>query len=118
MTEVAVADADTRKRASPGELGISKIIEGTRVEHRLAGRSAGAPIFGDLAAGYDAKIVKKRRVIEAAQRILVEDGNLLPLARIVELVGIDGVELAFIPGRFLGQRERISLALALDALDL
>src|SRR6516165_4646668 len=105
MTEVAVADADTRKGASPGELGISKIIESTRVEHRLAGRSAGAPIFGDLAAGYDAKIVKKCRVIESAQRVFVEDWDLLPLARIVELVGINGVELVFIPDRFLGQRE-------------
>ena len=57
-------------------------------------------------------------VRELAQRILVEDRDLLPFRRIVERVRIDPGKLVAIPGHSFGERERLLLSLALNLRDM
>ena len=103
MHEVALADPDARKRAAPCQQPVSDVFGGARIEHRFAGRAAGAPEFRDLGMRHRAELLHEAGVIERAQDVLVEDRNGLPHRRIVEPARIDVVELAAIPGQRTGR---------------
>src|SRR5262245_2239897 len=118
VAEIAGADALAGERAAPGQLGEAQVVARARIEYRLPGRAARAPIFRDLGAGNRAERRQELGVSELAQGVLVQDGDLPPLEGIVERIGVDVVELAAIPWDGLRARERCTLALALDLRDV
>jgi hypothetical protein len=118
VAEIAGAYPHARERSTPGQLGEAQVIARTRIEHRLSGRAAGAPVFRDLRAGSRAKCRQKLGVGQLAQRVLVKDRDFPPLGGIVERVRIDVVELAAIPRDALRARECFLLLLALDLCDV
>ncbi len=65
MHQVALADSDAGKRAAPGQQPVGDVVGGARIEHRLAGRAAGAPEFRDLGMRHRAELLHEAGVIEA-----------------------------------------------------
>src|SRR5262245_66079830 len=51
VTEIARADAHAGERPAPGQLGEAQVVARARIEYRLPGRAARAPIFCDLEIG-------------------------------------------------------------------
>src|ERR1044072_976844 len=90
---------------------------GAGIEHRRAGGATGAPILGDLGRARAAELAQELVMVELAQALLVQDGDLAPLRGVIEPVGVDVVELAAIPGDLLGARKGDALALTLDGAD-
>ena len=99
-------------------LAIKQIVRRARIEDRLPGRAAGAPIFSDLIAGNGAERFEQLGMRQFAQRVLVEDRNLLPLGGIVERFRIDAGKLVAIPRHGLGERERPLFSFALNLRDV
>ena len=56
-------------------------------------------------------------MVELAQNILGEDGDLAPDIRVIQLAGIDVIELSLVPSGRLGALEGDPFALALNLPD-
>ncbi len=96
---------------------VADVLVGLRIEQRPARAAAGTPVLADVLAPGGAEILVERLHGHLAELVLVEDRDLRPFFRVVELRRVDVVELA--PPEFgpLGVLESDRLALALDAFD-
>src|SRR6185437_1926511 len=56
VAKVAGADADAREGAAPRQLGIADVILRARIEYRLSGGAARAPVFRDRVPRRDAQV--------------------------------------------------------------
>ena len=104
-------DSDTRKRATPRELGVAQIVKRAWIEDWLAGRASGAPVFGDLGRRSYGQLLEELRMAKSPQGIFVEYRYLLPFAWLIELRRID-VGLAYLYTKQFAWRVRKRVACA------
>jgi hypothetical protein len=106
---------DTCKSLQP----VLDVAEAARVEERLAGDAAGAPVLGDAVVSRDAELAVELRVGQRAQRVLVEDGDAAPDLRLVQLLQRNVLGDAPLPeARAQRLLDRGALAIALGPEDL
>src|SRR5690242_6063868 len=90
----AIAALGARAVESTGE-GFQPVLHvaiAARVEWRLAGDTAGAPVLADAIGRPNAELAIDLLVRHSAQRVLVDDRDLAPLLRIVEALEADLLE--------------------------
>src|SRR6266850_4985876 len=105
-------------RPCEGLKAILHVAVAARIEERLPGDAAGAPVLADAVGRRHAELVIELLVGERAQHVLVEDRDLAPLLRILEPLEIDALELRAPESRAPRLLHRKTLALGLDAPDL
>src|SRR6185436_1698710 len=119
-------DVGTLAAAGPGAVEGARegleanldVSEAARVEERLAGDAARAPVLRDAVVARVAELAVELGVRQPAQRVLVEDGNLTPDLRIMQSLQIYPFGNPFLPERRLeGALDRGALALALEAAE-
>ena len=93
------------------------VAKAARVEQRLAGDAARAPVLGDAVVLRDAELAVELRVRQRAQRVLVEDRDLAPDLRVVELRQVEPRQSLLPERRAQRPLDRAALALALEAAD-
>ena len=113
-------DASAMEDAAEAQHCGREVAMAARVEQRPSGRASGAPILGDaVAIGFEqAEIPIELGIRHAAQHVLVEDRNLIPLGRIIEPVDVHVIELALEKRSPPRLRHRIALALRLNLADV
>ena len=117
VAQVAVPGAGDRPAAAELEIAVFHVGMGARVKERHAGRPAGAPVFGDLAARRDAELLPEIFDADLAQDFLVDDRDFGPFLRIVEPAGVDTVEPAPVVLRALGVLDGERFSGPLDVRD-
>src|SRR5437868_8635922 len=111
----AGAIVGARKRLQPD----FHVAEASRIEERLPGDAARAPVFLYAVVLAQAEVAVELRIRKRPQRVLVQDRNPAPDFRIIELVERQVFRHALLPERRTqGLLDGNPLLLTLDALDV
>ena len=102
----------------PGETDhvVGKVFHGLGIKKGPARAASRAPVFADLFRSYRAEIIVELLAADAAQFVLVENGNLPPFLRIVEFVDVDTGEPVLPEGRAARTLHSNPLAFALQCI--
>ena len=118
VAQITFPDTNRWKGSAPRQQPIVHVFECSRIKHRLSRSAARTPVLGNFGLGCDTELFHKRRVVVLAQDIFIKHRDLLPDLLIIQLVGINIVELTGVPRRFASTLESDSLAHTLDSADL
>jgi hypothetical protein len=118
VARVAFFETDALECAVEAEHAIAQIRIGARIEQRLAGDAARAPVFGDLIALREAEIREKLLRRQRPQLLLGQHGDLPPSGRVGHSLGIDALEPLLMERRAKRILDRSDLAFPLEGGDL
>src|SRR5688572_3022966 len=114
---IAAAGAGAVEGAREGLQPYFDVGKTARIEKRLAGDAARAPVLGDAVVLRDAELTVELRIGHRAQRLLVEDRDLAPDLRVVELRQVQLRNSLFPERRKHRLLDSAALALALQPAD-
>src|SRR2546423_1811690 len=104
--------------AREGEQAVLHVAEAARVEKRLPGDAARAPVLLDAVGRRHAELAIELLVGQRTQRVLVEDRDLAPLVGVVQALDPDLLQSRLPERRAHRLLYRRALALPLNALEL